>query len=66
LCIPCICSGSIRYAHVKCLKVTTFFEFFSIEFKAWIKEKKSVECEICHRPYRNKWKVWAYENNVIK
>eukprot|EP01017_Pseudomicrothorax_dubius_P021837 TRINITY_DN2348_c0_g1_i1.p1 TRINITY_DN2348_c0_g1~~TRINITY_DN2348_c0_g1_i1.p1 ORF type:complete len:249 (-),score=38.60 TRINITY_DN2348_c0_g1_i1:80-826(-) len=50
--IPCKCTGSIKYVHVNCLK-------------QWIKSKQSLVCEICHRPYKNKWKLWALENKVL-
>jgi len=53
VCIPCECAGSIKYVHVNCLK-------------EWMKQKQSLECEICHKPYKNKWKIWAYENKIVK
>ena len=53
MCLPCKCSGSIRYIHPDCLK-------------EWIKESGSVECEICHSLYSSKWSMWAYENNLIR
>ena len=31
-----------------------------------MKQKQSLECEICHKPYKNKWKIWAYENKIVK
>jgi len=52
-CIPCNCTGSISYCHVVCLK-------------EWIKQKKAVECEICHHLYKQNWIVWAFENNYIR
>ena len=52
MCAPCECSGTIRYIHVTCLK-------------EWIKEKKSVMCELYHTEYRKKWKDWANSNNIL-
>ena len=34
MCSPCLCSGSVTYIHVTCLK-------------EWIKEKRSIKCELC-------------------
>jgi hypothetical protein len=53
MCVPCECIGSIKYIHVSCLK-------------EWIKEKKSIKCELCGQAYTNRWKMWAFKNKVIK
>ena len=53
MCAPCECTGTIKYIHVACLK-------------EWLKEKKSIKCELCSSLYKNKWKVWAFKNKVIK
>ncbi|KAJ8760929.1 hypothetical protein K2173_021967 [Erythroxylum novogranatense] len=37
--IPCGCSGSLKYAHRKCVQ-------------HWCNEKGDTTCEICHQPYR--------------
>ncbi|KAJ9187489.1 hypothetical protein P3X46_002940 [Hevea brasiliensis] len=37
--IPCACSGSLRYAHRKCVQ-------------HWCNEKGDITCEICHQPYQ--------------
>ncbi|GAB4829169.1 hypothetical protein Ancab_018834 [Ancistrocladus abbreviatus] len=37
--IPCGCSGSLKYAHRKCVQ-------------RWCNEKGNITCEICHQPYR--------------
>lgn len=52
MCSPCECMGTIKYIHVACLK-------------EWIKEKKSIKCELCGTSYSNKWKMWAFKNKVI-
>ncbi|KAK8686811.1 hypothetical protein V6N13_125828 [Hibiscus sabdariffa] len=36
---PCACSGSLRYAHRKCVQ-------------HWCNEKGDIICEICHQPYQ--------------
>jgi hypothetical protein len=36
---PCACSGTLSYAHLKCLKL-------------WARERGSLTCEICKTPYR--------------
>jgi hypothetical protein len=36
---PCSCSGSVRYAHMECLK-------------AWVAERCSLQCELCGKQYR--------------
>ncbi|KAK8484365.1 hypothetical protein V6N11_049639 [Hibiscus sabdariffa] len=36
---PCACSGSLKYAHRKCVQ-------------HWCNEKGNVNCEICHQPYQ--------------
>jgi len=53
VCIPCECAGSMKYVHTNCLK-------------EWMRQKASLQCEICHKPYTNKWKIWAYENQIVK
>uniref|UniRef100_A0A0C9QPC6 TSA: Wollemia nobilis Ref_Wollemi_Transcript_14989_1646 transcribed RNA sequence n=1 Tax=Wollemia nobilis TaxID=56998 RepID=A0A0C9QPC6_9CONI len=35
---PCACSGSLKFAHRKCVQ-------------RWCNEKCSITCEICHQPY---------------
>ena len=52
LCVPCECAGSIKYIHVECLQ-------------EWIREKKSVFCELCGHEYRKKYKLWAMKNKII-
>ncbi|KAK4423737.1 hypothetical protein Salat_1956600 [Sesamum alatum] len=37
---PCACSGSLKYAHRKCVQ-------------HWCNEKGDVTCEICHQPYQS-------------
>lgn len=37
--IPCACSGSLKYAHRKCVQ-------------HWCNEKGDITCEICHQPYQ--------------
>ncbi|KAK9278606.1 hypothetical protein L1049_028179 [Liquidambar formosana] len=37
--IPCACSGSLKFAHRKCVQ-------------RWCNEKGDVTCEICHQPYQ--------------
>ncbi|CAM6092132.1 unnamed protein product [Calypogeia fissa] len=37
---PCACSGSVKYAHRKCVQ-------------RWCNEKGDTICEICHQPYKN-------------
>ncbi|GMH31163.1 hypothetical protein Nepgr_033006 [Nepenthes gracilis] len=37
--IPCACSGSLKYAHRKCVQ-------------RWCNEKRDITCEICHQPYQ--------------
>ncbi|KAK8659275.1 hypothetical protein V6N13_029481 [Hibiscus sabdariffa] len=36
---PCACSGSLKYAHRKCVQ-------------HWCNEKGNINCEICHQPYQ--------------
>ncbi|KGN51915.1 uncharacterized protein LOC101205076 [Cucumis sativus] len=36
---PCACSGSLKYAHRKCIQL-------------WCNEKGDIICEICHQPYQ--------------
>ncbi|KAE8724613.1 tir-nbs resistance protein [Hibiscus syriacus] len=36
---PCACSGSLKYAHRKCVQ-------------HWCNEKGNTNCEICHQPYQ--------------
>ncbi|KDP41198.1 hypothetical protein JCGZ_15605 [Jatropha curcas] len=36
---PCACSGSLKYAHRKCVQ-------------HWCNEKGDISCEICHQPYQ--------------
>uniref|UniRef100_A0A1J3INP6 Putative E3 ubiquitin ligase SUD1 n=1 Tax=Noccaea caerulescens TaxID=107243 RepID=A0A1J3INP6_NOCCA len=36
---PCSCSGSLKYAHRKCVQ-------------RWCNEKGNIICEICHQPYQ--------------
>ncbi|KAL2515923.1 RING/FYVE/PHD zinc finger superfamily protein [Forsythia ovata] len=38
--IPCACSGSLKYAHRKCVQ-------------RWCNEKGDIICEICHQPYQH-------------
>ncbi|KAL7260922.1 hypothetical protein ACSBR1_006567 [Camellia fascicularis] len=37
--MPCACSGSLKYAHRKCIQ-------------HWCNEKGDITCEICHKPYQ--------------
>lgn len=37
---PCACSGSVKYAHRKCVQ-------------RWCNEKGDTTCEICQQPYKN-------------
>ncbi|CAI0431487.1 unnamed protein product, partial [Linum tenue] len=37
--VPCACSGSLKYAHRKCVQ-------------RWCNEKGDIICEICHKPYQ--------------
>ncbi|OMO82440.1 Zinc finger, RING-CH-type [Corchorus olitorius] len=37
---PCACSGSLKYAHRKCVQ-------------HWCNEKGDIICEICHQPYQS-------------
>ncbi|XVE56927.1 hypothetical protein DITRI_Ditri04bG0050100 [Diplodiscus trichospermus] len=37
--IPCSCSGSLKFAHRKCVQ-------------RWCNEKGDITCEICHQPYQ--------------
>ncbi|KAK9926015.1 hypothetical protein M0R45_023271 [Rubus argutus] len=37
--VPCACSGSLKYAHRKCVQ-------------RWCNEKGDITCEICHQPYQ--------------
>ncbi|XP_022734969.1 uncharacterized protein LOC111288359 [Durio zibethinus] len=37
---PCACSGSLKYAHRKCVQ-------------HWCNEKGDIICEICHQPYQH-------------
>ncbi|KAK6925015.1 Zinc finger, RING-CH-type [Dillenia turbinata] len=37
--IPCACSGSLKFAHRKCVQ-------------HWCNEKGDITCEICHQPYQ--------------
>ncbi|XP_042008372.1 uncharacterized protein LOC121756993 isoform X1 [Salvia splendens] len=37
---PCACSGSLKYAHHKCVQ-------------HWCNEKGDITCEICHQPYQS-------------
>lgn len=41
MCAPCQCTGSVKYIHVTCLK-------------EWIKEKRSIKCELCGSNYKKK------------
>ncbi|EPS60115.1 hypothetical protein M569_14689, partial [Genlisea aurea] len=36
---PCACTGSLKYAHRKCVQ-------------HWCNEKGDITCEICHQPYQ--------------
>ncbi|XP_009587066.1 uncharacterized protein [Nicotiana tomentosiformis] len=38
--VPCRCSGSLKYAHRKCVQ-------------RWCDEKGDITCEICHQPYQS-------------
>ncbi|KAK9080449.1 hypothetical protein SSX86_000207 [Deinandra increscens subsp. villosa] len=38
--VPCACSGSLKFAHRKCVQ-------------RWCNEKKDIICEICHQPYKS-------------
>ncbi|KAH7425610.1 hypothetical protein KP509_11G062700 [Ceratopteris richardii] len=42
--IPCGCSGTLKYAHHKCVQ-------------RWCNEKGSTICEICHQPYKQAYSV---------
>ncbi|KAJ7557932.1 hypothetical protein O6H91_04G016400 [Diphasiastrum complanatum] len=44
--IPCACSGSLKYAHRKCVQ-------------RWCNEKGDTTCEICHQPYKNGYEAPA-------
>ncbi|CAI9757540.1 unnamed protein product [Fraxinus pennsylvanica] len=37
---PCVCSGSLKYAHRNCVQ-------------RWCNEKGDIICEICHQPYQH-------------
>ncbi|XP_008239941.1 PREDICTED: uncharacterized protein LOC103338510 [Prunus mume] len=37
--VPCTCSGSLKFAHRKCVQ-------------RWCNEKGDITCEICHQPYQ--------------
>lgn len=37
--VPCACSGSLKYAHRKCVQ-------------RWCDEKRDILCEICRQPYK--------------
>ncbi|KAI8543340.1 hypothetical protein RHMOL_Rhmol08G0209400 [Rhododendron molle] len=37
---PCACSGSLKFAHRKCVQ-------------RWCNEKGDITCEICHQPYHS-------------
>ncbi|XP_031264031.1 uncharacterized protein LOC116122310, partial [Pistacia vera] len=37
--VPCACSGSLKFAHRKCVQ-------------RWCNEKGDITCEICHQPYQ--------------
>ncbi|XP_021891873.1 uncharacterized protein LOC110810108 isoform X2 [Carica papaya] len=37
--VPCACSGSLKFAHRKCVQ-------------RWCDEKGDITCEICHQPYQ--------------
>ncbi|KAL9239518.1 hypothetical protein vseg_013831 [Gypsophila vaccaria] len=37
--VPCACSGSVKFAHRKCVQ-------------KWCNEKGDIICEICHQPYQ--------------
>ncbi|KAF5477041.1 hypothetical protein F2P56_003720 [Juglans regia] len=37
--VPCSCSGSLKFAHRKCVQ-------------RWCNEKGDITCEICHQPYQ--------------
>ncbi|XP_076941544.1 uncharacterized protein LOC143611148 [Bidens hawaiensis] len=37
--VPCACSGSLKFAHRKCVQ-------------RWCDEKRDIICEICHQPYK--------------
>ncbi|EAR96315.2 RING-variant domain protein (macronuclear) [Tetrahymena thermophila SB210] len=52
VCMPCKCSGSMKYVHVECLQ-------------AWIIQKKSLKCEICNYEYSIKWFKWADQHNIL-
>ncbi|KAL4456275.1 hypothetical protein ABPG74_014236 [Tetrahymena malaccensis] len=52
VCMPCKCSGSMKYVHVECLQ-------------AWIIQKKSLKCEICNYEYSVKWFKWAAQHNIL-
>lgn len=44
MCAPCHCTGSVKYIHVTCLK-------------EWIKEKRSIKCELCGGIYKKKVRI---------
>eukprot|EP00249_Psilotum_nudum_P017093 c26154_g1_i1 orf=115-1026(-) len=47
---PCACSGSLKYAHRKCVQ-------------RWCNEKGDTACEICHQPYRSGYTASAQPSN---
>lgn len=53
LCSPCACHGSIKYAHLQCLK-------------RWCVEKKSLVCEICGQEYRSPELVRAVNESLTQ
>eukprot|EP00743_Colponemidia_sp_Colp-15_P010288 GILK01011314.1.p1 GENE.GILK01011314.1~~GILK01011314.1.p1 ORF type:complete len:238 (+),score=18.86 GILK01011314.1:102-815(+) len=53
LCMPCRCSGTMRYSHAACLQ-------------EWIREKRSTRCEVCQQEYLPPWPDWARANNIYR
>lgn len=37
---PCSCDGTVKYAHLECLK-------------SWVQERQQLECELCGKPYKS-------------
>ncbi|KAM7480023.1 hypothetical protein LguiA_028236 [Lonicera macranthoides] len=53
---PCACSGSLKFAHRKCVQ-------------RWCNEKGDITCEICHQPYQSGYtappRSPSYEDTTI-
>eukprot|EP00775_Hariotina_reticulata_P006664 gene6664-6888_t len=37
---PCSCNGTVKHAHLECLK-------------SWVQERQQLECELCGKPYKS-------------